>query len=55
MPPIVVESGDKVITTCTFDNDTDQTITFGENTGNEMCFNFAIVEPMDGLNCGFGF
>ena len=52
MPPITIESGDKVITTCTFDNDTAQTITFGENTGNEMCFNFAIVEPMDGINCG---
>jgi hypothetical protein len=51
-PPIVVESGDKVITTCTFTNDTDRTITFGENTGNEMCFNFAITEPMNGLSCG---
>lgn len=55
-PPVVVESGDKVITTCTFTNDTDRTITFGENTGNEMCFNFAIAEPMNGLACGgFGF
>jgi hypothetical protein len=28
-------------------------VTFGENTGNEMCFNFAVAEPMNGLNCGF--
>lgn len=35
-PPIVVESGDRVITTCVYDNDTDRTITFGENTGNEI-------------------
>lgn len=53
-PPVIVESGDRIITTCTFTNDTDRTITFGENTGNEMCFNFALYEPMGGLNCGRG-
>ena len=50
-PPVVIESGDRIITECTFTNDTDQTITFGENTGNEMCFNFALYEPMGGLQC----
>jgi hypothetical protein len=54
-PPVIIESGDTIITECTFTNDTDRTITFGENTGNEMCFNFALYEPMGGLNCGFGF
>ena len=54
IPGLAVEDGDTVTTTCTYNNDTDQTITFGENTGNEMCFNFAITEPMNGLNCGFG-
>ncbi|MET0387155.1 MAG: hypothetical protein ABW321_14400, partial [Polyangiales bacterium] len=53
-PPIVIESGDRIITTCTFTNDTSRTITFGENTGNEMCFNFALYEPMGALNCGAG-
>jgi hypothetical protein len=53
-PPVVIESGDRIITTCTFTNDTERTITFGENTGNEMCFNFALYEPMGGLNCGLG-
>ncbi len=51
-PPVVLQSGDRVITECTFTNDTDRTITFGEDTGNEMCFNFALYEPMGGLNCG---
>jgi hypothetical protein len=51
-PPVVVEAGDRIVTTCTFTNDTDRTITFGENTGNEMCFNFALYEPMGGLSCG---
>jgi hypothetical protein len=53
-PPVVVEAGDRIVTTCTFSNDTDQVITFGENTGNEMCFNFALYEPMGGLSCGVG-
>ncbi|HET8935820.1 MAG TPA: hypothetical protein VFN67_20370 [Polyangiales bacterium] len=53
-PAVVVESGDRVITTCIYDNDTDRAISFGENTGNEMCYNFAIIEPLNGLNCGGG-
>jgi Copper type II ascorbate-dependent monooxygenase, C-terminal domain len=53
-PPVVIEAGDRIVTTCTFTNDTDRVITFGENTGNEMCFNFALYEPMGGLNCGLG-
>ena len=53
-PPIDIEAGDKITTTCTYTNDTDRAITFGENTGNEMCFNFAMYEPMGGLNCGGG-
>jgi hypothetical protein len=54
-PPLVIEDGDRIITTCTFSNESDRTITFGENTGNEMCFNFAMYEPKDGLTCGGGF
>jgi len=51
-PTVQLAAGDKVITTCTFDNPTDRTVTFGENTGNEMCFNFAVYYPMGSLNCG---
>ena len=53
-PPVVIESGDRIITTCTFSNDTERAITFGENTGNEMCFNFALYEPMGAISCGGG-
>jgi hypothetical protein len=49
--PLEVKKGDKLITTCTYDNDTDQTVTFGENTGNEMCFNFALYYPQGALKC----
>jgi hypothetical protein len=55
--PVVLAAGDVVTTTCTFDNDTNRAITFGENTGNEMCFNFAVYYPMGALSCsggGFG-
>jgi hypothetical protein len=51
-PPVVLKSGDRVITTCTFTNPEDRAITFGEDTGNEMCFNFAVYEPMGALTCG---
>jgi hypothetical protein len=53
-PPIVLGAGDRVTTTCTFTNPEDRAVTFGENTGNEMCFNFAVYEPMGALNCGGG-
>lgn len=51
--PLVVNKGDKLITTCTYDNDTDKTVTFGEDTGNEMCFNFALYYPQSALKCSF--
>jgi hypothetical protein len=53
-PPVEIVSGDRITTTCTFSNDTDRAITFGENTGNEMCFNFALYEPMGAISCGAG-
>ena len=51
--PLTVNKGDKLITTCTYTNDTDKTVTFGENTGNEMCFNFALYYPQGALKCSF--
>jgi hypothetical protein len=50
-PPVQLVTGDKVITTCTYDNPTDHAVTFGENTENEMCFNFAAYYPKGALNC----
>jgi mono/diheme cytochrome c family protein len=52
--PVSLASGDKVITTCMFTNDTNSTVTFGENTEDEMCFNFAVYYPMGALSCGLG-
>jgi hypothetical protein len=50
-PPVQLEAGDKVVTTCTYENPTDHAVTFGENTANEMCFNFAAYYPMGALSC----
>jgi hypothetical protein len=52
--PLKLENGDVVTTTCTYDNPTDRAVTFGENTGNEMCFNFAVYYPMGAMACGSG-
>ena len=46
-----LKNGDQIITTCHFKNDTNQLVTFGEDTGNEMCFNFATYYPMGALSC----
>jgi hypothetical protein len=51
--PLTVNKGDKITTVCTYDNDSDKTVTFGEDTGNEMCFNFALYYPQGALNCSF--
>jgi hypothetical protein len=41
----VIKAGDTVQNHCVYDNTTDQTVTFGESTGNEMCFDFTFYYP----------
>lgn len=53
-PPIVVKKGDVITTTCTYTNTTNKTVTLGESTTDEMCFNFAMYYPANQLNCGLG-
>ncbi len=45
-PAIDVTPGDVLRTTCTYTNDTGQNVSFGEGTGDEMCFDFALVYPI---------
>jgi hypothetical protein len=52
-PMLQLATGDKVITTCTYDNTSDRAVSFGEDTTDEMCFNFAAYYPMGALSCGF--
>jgi hypothetical protein len=51
-PPVVVKSGDKLTVTCSFTNDTNKAVGFGENTEDEMCFNFILVYPRGHFSCG---
>ncbi len=51
---VILETGDTVYTTCFYTNPTSKSINFGENTGDEMCFNFASYYPKDALSCGGG-
>jgi hypothetical protein len=48
---LILEGGDTVTTTCVYTNKTNTAINFGENTGDEMCFNFASYYPKDGFSC----
>lgn len=47
--PAVLKAGDYVTTTCTFDNDTPNVVTFGESTSSEMCYNFTYSYPARAL------
>jgi len=49
-----VYNGDTVRTTCIYENNTNQTIRFGESSEDEMCMNFARYYPKDGMTCGGG-
>lgn len=53
-PPVVVEAGDVITTTCTYTNTTNRTVTAGESTTDEMCFNFAVYYPAGKFSCGGG-
>jgi hypothetical protein len=52
--PLQIATGDTVETTCVYDNDSNSAVTFGENTENEMCFNFAVYYPKGALSCAGG-
>ena len=43
--PISLSAGDLIKTSCVYENTRDRPLRFGENTHNEMCFNFAYVSP----------
>jgi hypothetical protein len=51
LPEVILETGDTVLTSCFYSNDSTRAITFGESTTNEMCFNFAMYYPAGALHC----
>jgi hypothetical protein len=46
---LVIQPGDVLRTSCTYDNASDARVTFGEKTEDEMCFDFVTVWPAPGL------
>jgi hypothetical protein len=51
-PLIVLEKGDSITSTCTFDNVTDSSVPYGPSTDQEMCYNFTVSYPLGALNNG---
>lgn len=47
--PLLVNPGDKLKTTCVYDNPTSTPAYFGEKTEDEMCFDFVLSYPENGL------
>ena len=45
-PHFVLEPGDELVTTCTYDNTYGTPVSFGEDTEDEMCFNFIMAYPI---------
>jgi hypothetical protein len=48
---VELKTGDSMQTVCSFLNDTGATVRFGQDTEDEMCFNFAMYYPMGALRC----
>lgn len=50
---VEVRTGDVLTTTCSYENDSGRTVRFGNNSDDEMCFNFVTYYPMGSFRCGF--
>lgn len=51
--PITINPGDAIRTRCEYANPNDDFVFFGERTEDEMCFNFALVYPLEAFPAGF--
>ncbi|MEM9071493.1 MAG: hypothetical protein AAGE52_23505 [Myxococcota bacterium] len=51
--PVMIRPGDAVRTRCVYENESDEFVFFGERNEDEMCFNFALVYPLEALPAGF--
>lgn len=51
-PGFELRNGDVVTASCTYDNETNRNITWGESTDQEMCFLWSVYYPKGALKCG---
>jgi hypothetical protein len=47
--PLILASGDSLLTTCYYDNPGDRAVSYGDQTTDEMCFNFVVAYPAGAL------
>ena len=48
-PHFVINPGDELVTRCWYDNTYGVPVGFGEDTEDEMCFNFIMAYPINGV------
>jgi hypothetical protein len=48
--PLLLQPGDSLTTTCSYENSTDGSVSFGQSTDKEMCFNFTYAWPAHALD-----
>jgi len=48
-PVVVINPRDALRTTCTYDNPSERTVSMGQRTEDEMCFNFMMIYPITAL------
>jgi hypothetical protein len=51
-PPVTLQPGDTITSTCSFNNDTGTGVAFGPSTTQEMCYQFAMAYPAYALDNG---
>jgi hypothetical protein len=51
-PHVVLQPGDRITSTCTWQNESFATVNFGQSTKAEMCYQFALSYPYGALNNG---
>lgn len=48
-PMLVLQPGDRITSTCTFDNQTDNGVPYGPSSNQEMCYQFTFAYPANAL------
>jgi hypothetical protein len=51
-PMLVLQPGDSITSTCTFENNTNAAVAFGPSTEQEMCYQFAFTYPARAIDNG---
>ena len=51
-PPAIVNKGDQLRASCTFNNTGDGVVTYGDGTNEEMCYLFLTAYPAGALHNG---